>query len=500
MAWTTRLAIALSILAVAVRLILIDQPYIDNWSWRQSDVVAIARNYFHNGFHFAYPQIDWAGDSSGFVGTEFPILPFLAAIGFKFAGVHDWIGRLETVILFALSLPFFFLLVRDVFGTTAAIWALIFYAFAPLDVFASREFMPDVPSLSFAIAGLYLFAHWIGHATPKAFATERSTFLLASALCISLSILIKLPNIVIAVPLACLAFQRFRKSPLRLGPAFQRLDLCLFAVLALLPSLLWYWHAAKIAQNFYPHHFFGAGGIRIMHASWYWRIVEQMMTSSFTPLLGILALGGLFLARFNVRARFFYCWLGGMILFIGVAGYGSRHQWYQLPLVPIAASFAGAACSFTGVKISNQWSKTILSILVALSFGVLSFVYVRPLYRSSAATLRELGLELRQSTPQKSLIVAADGGDPTVFYYAQRKGWHFLEKNGIYDGNPGDDQQLIVDLAQLRGRGATHLVFTSSTDWWLNEYPLFQQYVTQTGTLLKQTPAFKIFQLQPGTQ
>jgi len=39
---TAKLAITLSILAVAVRLILIDQPYIDRWSWRQSDVASIA--------------------------------------------------------------------------------------------------------------------------------------------------------------------------------------------------------------------------------------------------------------------------------------------------------------------------------------------------------------------------------------------------------------------------------------------------------------------------
>ena len=53
------------ILAVAVRLILINQPYIDHWSWRQSDVAAIARNFFEHGFRFGYPQIDWAGGSAG---------------------------------------------------------------------------------------------------------------------------------------------------------------------------------------------------------------------------------------------------------------------------------------------------------------------------------------------------------------------------------------------------------------------------------------------------
>ena len=120
MTGTSKLAITLSIFAVAARLILIDQPYVDHWSWRQSDVAAIARNFEQNGFHFAYPQIDWAGNTPGYVGTEFPILPFVAAICYKFAGVHEWIGRIQAVIFFAASLPFFFLLVREISGEPAA--------------------------------------------------------------------------------------------------------------------------------------------------------------------------------------------------------------------------------------------------------------------------------------------------------------------------------------------------------------------------------------------
>src|SRR6266568_104593 len=147
---TAKLAITLSILAVAARLILIDQPYIDRWSWRQSDVASIARNFEENGFHFTHPQIDWAGDAPGYVGTEFPILPIIAAIAYKFLGVHEWIGRGQAVILFAVALPFFFLLVRETLHAlparesckssagcrchVAATWALFFYSFAPLNV------------------------------------------------------------------------------------------------------------------------------------------------------------------------------------------------------------------------------------------------------------------------------------------------------------------------------------------------------------------------------
>src|SRR5213592_1188553 len=189
----TQIVILLWILAVAARLVLINQPFVDRWSWRQSDVAAIARNFYEGGFRFAYPQIDWAGDATGYVGTEFPILPFVAAICYKFAGIHEWIGRSQAVILFAVSLPFFFLLVREIFGSTAAVWATFFFSFTPLNIFAGRSFIPDVPSLSLSIIGLYFFLRWTHD--------QKWTSFFAAAIAISLSILIKVTSIVIFAPL-----------------------------------------------------------------------------------------------------------------------------------------------------------------------------------------------------------------------------------------------------------------------------------------------------------
>src|SRR5436305_4237107 len=189
----TNLVIVIGILAVAARLILINQPYVDHWSWRQSDVAAIARNFLQNRFRFGFPQIDWAGNAPGYVGTEFPILPFIAAICYRFAGVHEWIGRAQALILFAVSLPFFFLLVRKVFGSVAALWATLFYSFAPVNVFAGRSFMPDVPSLSLAIVSLYFFLRWIHDG--------KSGQLFVATIAISMSLLIKITSIVIVAPL-----------------------------------------------------------------------------------------------------------------------------------------------------------------------------------------------------------------------------------------------------------------------------------------------------------
>jgi hypothetical protein len=84
------LLVAIGAAAVATRFVGIGEPFTDTWSWRQSEVAAIARNYWQGGVHFVYPQIDWAGSSAGYVGSEFSILPFVAAICYKIAGVHEW--------------------------------------------------------------------------------------------------------------------------------------------------------------------------------------------------------------------------------------------------------------------------------------------------------------------------------------------------------------------------------------------------------------------------
>ena len=485
---------ALSVLAVSARLLLINQPYVDHWSWRQSDVAAIARNFFEYGFHFGYPQIDWAGNSAGYVGTEFPILPFLAAICYKFAGIHEWMGRSQSVIFFAISLPFFFLLVRKIFGSTAGIWATFFYAFAPLNVFAGRSFMPDVPSLSLGIIGLYFFLRWLGDGKPAA--------LYLSAIAISLSILIKATSIVIAGPLLYLAVaggaDLGRAGGCHaLGSRGQRprLQLLAFVAIAILPSVAWYWHAHQIAAKYYPHHFFGAGGVRLESFSWYWEVAQQTATSSLTPLVAIMALIGLFVAPRGKYGWLFDWWLVAMVLFVIAVGYGNRHPWYQLPFVPIAAAFAGAACAFFGSKISSRVAAVTVSILLTGSFAILAACYVQPLYESTAAQLRDAGLELNKLTTRDALVVATDNGNPTIFYYANRKGWHFLEKNGVFNGNPRDSQQAIADLERLHRQGATHLVFITNTFWWLNSYPGLTQHLSESATLLEVTSEFKIYKL-----
>src|SRR6266516_3809957 len=74
---------------IILRMLYIDQPFVDAWSWREADMATIARNFYRNGFNVFYPQINWAGSDPGYVGTEFQLVSLLASAMYVPFGIHE---------------------------------------------------------------------------------------------------------------------------------------------------------------------------------------------------------------------------------------------------------------------------------------------------------------------------------------------------------------------------------------------------------------------------
>jgi hypothetical protein len=232
-----------------------------------------------------------------------------------------------------------------------------------------------------------------------------------------------------------------------------------------------------------------------MHLAWYVGIFRRVFTETLTPLVSLLAVVGVVIAPRGKDARLFHWWFLAMVLFIVCVGYGNRHPWYQLPLVPIAALFAGVACAEILARIKPQLVRQIFAVLIVLLFAVLTAGYTLAYYTPASEDLYEVALRIKETTPADARIVVADGGDPTVFYYAHRKGWHFLEKNGIWNNLPRNSAEAIANLEQLRGRGAAYLVFPFRTRWWLDYYEEFREYLNATAQSVEVTPRFAIYRL-----
>ncbi len=58
-------------------------PFEGRLAWRQYDTAPIARNIAEGQFRVFYPQIDWRGNSPGYVESEFQIYTALVAVLYR---------------------------------------------------------------------------------------------------------------------------------------------------------------------------------------------------------------------------------------------------------------------------------------------------------------------------------------------------------------------------------------------------------------------------------
>src|SRR5690349_4945339 len=155
-------ALALALLALALRCYSLRTPLLDYHSWRQADTAAIARNYTANGYRLLYPQVDWGGQTPGYVEGEFPLYTYTLALLYGIFGVREWIGRLITALAGAASAAALYGLVRS--GNTrgrgapvdrAALYAGLALALMPFPIYFGRTVMPDTWMLLGAILAIW---------------------------------------------------------------------------------------------------------------------------------------------------------------------------------------------------------------------------------------------------------------------------------------------------------------------------------------------------------
>jgi 4-amino-4-deoxy-L-arabinose transferase-like glycosyltransferase len=446
----------------------------------------IAENFFRHGFALFYPQINWAGRAPGYVGTEFPLVPFLAALLYGVFGVQAWIGRAVSLGFFALSVPFFYRLVRRTSDAHAARWAVAIYTLTPLSIFASRAFMPDMASLSLSLVALSLFATWLERA-------PHTTLFLTTSLVTSLAILVKLPAMLIGVPLLAMAWGKYGVR------AVCRRELVTLAALALSGPLAWYTHAYRLSLIYPPYHVFGTGVLELVGVGWYVEIAHRLVTSSLTPLIAAAMLMGLVVPVRTASAWVFHWWLLALLVFIVLAGWGNHeHDWYQLPLVLVAAALAGRACAWGFRRVARRAGVTPARLGAAIfvaGLATVSYVCLAPHYEPKRLAWWQAGLALNRIAPPEALVLIADYGDPTAFYYSRRQGWHFLQDFGRA---PVDSEEAIGELEQRRRDGAQYLVFVTHTFRWLERYPAFRAHLEARYRRVRETEAYWIFDLGEG--
>ena len=84
-----------------------------------------------------------------------------------------------------------------------------------------------------------------------------------------------------------------------------------------------------------------------------------------------------------------------------------------------------------------------------------------------------------------------------------RRAWHFPQTpGGEYAGHyPGDADEAIAHLEELRERGAEYLLIPGTSLWWLEHYAEFRHHLEQRYERLAEAPdSYLVFSLGAATQ
>ena len=322
------------LLACAVRLYHINFPVGGFAAWRQADTAAMAKNFFEGGYHLTAPQIDWGGNTPGYVETEFPVFSFLIALLYRFLGMSELWARLLAVACSCATVAGLYRLVTLTVDETVALWSAFFYAILPLNIFYGRAIMPDIMMLMCSVWGIYWFALWLEN--------EKTWTLAASAVAIAFAVLLKLPALYLGLPLIYLTMQKYGAR------FFRRPWLWLYAFAIFIPVSLWYYHAHQtylVSGLSFGIWDFGSGKWgnfsllltpKLYNDVFFKSIAERHLTYPGF----FLFIGGLFIPWHRKPGRVFDWWLVGILVYIFIVARGNQvHEYYQLPFTLPAAVF-----------------------------------------------------------------------------------------------------------------------------------------------------------------
>ncbi|MBI2327791.1 glycosyltransferase family 39 protein [Candidatus Curtissbacteria bacterium] len=417
---------AILILAFAVRLYKIDRPIADWHSWRQADTAAVARNFIKEGFNPLIPKYDDKSSQANGLDNpqryrfvEFPIYNSLIAAVWSVTGIDSISARLVTVFITLGSTFFLYFLVRFLSNWQTAALSAFFFATIPYNVFYSSTVLPG-PFMVFSLLGLYFsFAKWMK--------IDRWEWGIVSILFANLAILSWPIAIFFLLPILYLAFNKYGLT------FYQKPNLWIFAVLSLAPFIAWRIWMTQFPEGIPNWRFLiNEGDIRFKGAFFRWIIVERLGKLILTVGGFSLFILGILKKPEHKEKLFYYVWLASSALYFTVFASGNvRHDYYQVPFIPIAAIFMAIGTKTLLAlpsKYFNQYIGPAVALSLVASMFAFGFFEVRGFYWINKPQIIEAGKAADRILPKDATIIAPYSGDAAFLYQTNRHGYPIVDR------------------------------------------------------------------------
>jgi hypothetical protein len=221
-------------------------------SWRQSDCLSFAFNFYTDRASFTQPCVNNLGSTGdGKVASDFPVIQYMVGNIWKITGVHTYIYRLFDLAFLFLGLLFIYKLYLYWFESywLAIIGALIIFT-SPILSYYGATTLSDIQSLGLSCAGFYYFILWLDDRKEK--------HLLFTVLLFSLAGLLKMSSAFVFATALSWFFIRILFGQKEDKNALLKVKNFIFLLIPFIPWYIWYSYAHHYNQ-LHPNDFFLIG-------------------------------------------------------------------------------------------------------------------------------------------------------------------------------------------------------------------------------------------------
>lgn len=431
-----RVALLLLMLAgVAVRLYHVASLPGDKHYFRQTQTLGTVVTFWRDGIDLLRPVIISFG-KPGILVLEFPLYQAIAAVLYKVVAPNVMYARMVSIAASLAMAYFVYKIARLFYDRREPLYAAAFALFTPLGIYYGRATMLDVFQVALGTAFFYYAAAYI---------LERRWYRLALAMLVgSCAFVVKPPY---ALPLLVpLLYLYFKTYGIRIKPGA-------IAALVVPVALMFAWQRYANAAN--THYNAGKFPYEQLKQSiqvkiwppneWYFGTIAQRLDPGYYVRLagrvgiGILAgvgaipfVAGVF-ARIEKRDYVCLAWLasvlGSFLLFFNL---NIVHDYYQMPLLPIAAIFCGKGLQVLVERVEQRRDVRAgriglvafaLVYVVALAAVVIGVGY----YDQIGASRIAMGQEIGRDVPGDDMVAVSTRTwgdfDPSVLYFAGKRGY-----------------------------------------------------------------------------
>ena len=390
---------------------------LDEHSWRQSLTITVTENMYYVEANILFPRINIGGSNNGIIAGELPIFNYICYVLSLVFGYHQWYGRIVNLLISSFGLWFFYQIIKRISTNRVAFYSTMFFALSVSFRFA-RKTMPDTFSISLVLAGVY-FA-WIYLENSKKYN------LIFSFILIAFGLLSKMPAFCVLSFLVVPILDANYKVK-------DKINLVAATGISVALMLAWYFIWVPHLLKTYHYQLFWAESIREGYQIFQrlsieaWQKIEEVaLGHHYIFIVCVIGLGMTLANNERKILTILGVWSAIFLVFILKTGpIFPTHTYYSIPFTPMMGLTTGYAIA--NIKIPNLFR-------IFLAFSLLKMSYSEQIkdFKAPKGNAYLLGLEQimdRFSNKNDKIMTNTGNFNPTLMYFAHRKGWAEIWEN-----------------------------------------------------------------------